>query len=337
MGTAPRRTSEALSWEAAASRAKAMGQQAPAMGTAVNADLPLSSAEAGGRASRATQSQKVSLSMGRRYECRINSAGQHEIIDGFAKNPETGEAKVVVIFADESIVKQVSDSLNGVLPDRADAPASDAVSEPAPVVVEDDSRRRVVEELVEFLDVTKEAIPDIFDLSAEAIDVLHLMGRVGVKHWLRVSDEAVDVRNTISIEKDAIPANALDLFDRGMRSRVSQFWNPQPALRGGVTFERHLWDGENPTGGSSHGIGFAISWQDGPRGKTVDGQIGPQRGAFVEDVMEAVIGRLKHFEASKFKHEANAAAIFFLQLALASLDRRMEERLERGVLGTHQA
>lgn len=45
---------------------------------------------------------------------------------------------------------------------------------------------------------------------------------------------------------------------------------------------------ENPTGGYSHGVGFAIIWQDGP----VDPENGPN-GATVEAVLTAVIDRLK--------------------------------------------
>jgi len=74
-----------------------------------------------------------------------------------------------------------------------------------------------------------------------------------------------------------------------------------------------------PTGGCTSGLGFTISWQNGPLGR------GPDRaelnGAFVEDVIEAAKERLEYYQASKFVCKDNEQAIQYLELALSVLTR----------------
>lgn len=91
----------------------------------------------------------------------------------------------------------------------------------------------------------------------------------------------------------------------------------------------------NPAGGSTYGNGFAISWQNGPLGRGPD-RLDPN-GAFVEDVIQAAISRLKFYQESRFAHKSNAEAIHHLSEALDWLERRTAEREERAVEGTHAA
>ena len=84
----------------------------------------------------------------------------------------------------------------------------------------------------------------------------------------------------------------------------------------------------DPAGGHSSGNGFAIHWQDGPTGEA-----GGRNGAFVEEVIEAVISRLQAFQASRFAHPANAEAIMLLEDANTHLNERTAERKSRGVEG----
>ena len=102
-------------------------------------------------------------------------------------------------------------------------------------------------------------------------------------------------------------------------------------------FEEH-WSDENgnPAGGVSSGRGFAISWQNGPLGKA-DWHVEPEaNGAFVEDVIQAVIGRLAFYQDSKFACMSNAKAIMALEQAAYELDQRTKDREKRGVEGTHE-
>ena len=105
---------------------------------------------------------------------------------------------------------------------------------------------------------------------------------------------------------------------------------------GAMGFTEEHWndaDG-NPAGGSSFGNGFAISWQNGPLGRGNDRKV--PNGAFVEDVISAVIGRIKYYEASKFACQSNSKAIENLEAALAVLRSRTADRERREVEGTHE-
>src|SRR5262245_22224366 len=99
-------------------------------------------------------------------------------------------------------------------------------------------------------------------------------------------------------------------------------------------FEQHwLGDDGNPAGGVSTGRGFTISWQHGPLGRGTERQ--EPNGAFVEDIIQAVIGRLEYYQSSRFACQENADALEALQMAAEALDRRTKDREARQVEGTH--
>ena len=83
----------------------------------------------------------------------------------------------------------------------------------------------------------------------------------------------------------------------------------------------------NPTGGTSVGAGFSITWQNGVQERT---------GAHLEEVIEACIARLNFFQSSKFNCRENALAISKLQEALHWLGERTRQREARGVEGTYE-
>ena len=98
-------------------------------------------------------------------------------------------------------------------------------------------------------------------------------------------------------------------------------------------FAQHWLDGDKPAGGVSTGRGFTISWQNGPLGQG-DNRRDPN-GAFVEDVLQAVIGRIEFYQASKFNCQDNEDALQSLRKAADCLDRRTKDREVRKVEGTH--
>jgi hypothetical protein len=115
----------------------------------------------------------------------------------------------------------------------------------------------------------------------------------------------------------------------------------QARLRGEVMRQQieqthRLDDDGNPAGGTTHGLGFAIHWQDGPLQDSEGGTRKQPNGAFVEGVIAAAIGRLEHYQSTKFACPENEEAIAFLDLALDALDRRTRDREARGVEGTHE-
>lgn len=98
--------------------------------------------------------------------------------------------------------------------------------------------------------------------------------------------------------------------------------------------QEHLVDAEGrPAGGSTYGPGFHAEWQNGPL--VVDGVRRRQTGAFVEDVIAAVIGRIEFYQASEFHCVENAVALGHLKAAAEVLAERTRGREDRGVEGTH--
>src|SRR5258708_3047247 len=89
-----------------------------------------------------------------------------------------------------------------------------------------------------------------------------------------------------------------------------------------------------PTGGSVHGIGIAISWQDGALGR--DAGRKEQTGAYVEDILGACLDRLKYYQNTKFSCPENVLAASEIEGAIKWLRMRTEDREKRLVEGTHE-
>jgi len=95
--------------------------------------------------------------------------------------------------------------------------------------------------------------------------------------------------------------------------------------------ENWLDSNGNPAGGTTSGVGFCISWQNGPLGRGADRK--EPNGAFVENIIKATIKRLQFYQESKFVCVENAAAINCLDDALLFLQKRTKDREKRGVEG----
>ena len=93
---------------------------------------------------------------------------------------------------------------------------------------------------------------------------------------------------------------------------------------------------DNPAGGVSDGTGFTVSWQNGPLGKPDESDRRQPNGAFVEDVIDAVIGRLQFYQDSQFECIENELAIKLLKSANDVLDSRTKRRVKAGVEGSHE-
>lgn len=98
--------------------------------------------------------------------------------------------------------------------------------------------------------------------------------------------------------------------------------------------ENHFVDADgNPAGGTTFGRGFAIAWQNGPL--VAGGRRSEPNGAFVEDIIQAAIGRIEFYQASQFVCQTNADALESLRTAISHLQRRTAIRESQGVEGTH--
>lgn len=104
--------------------------------------------------------------------------------------------------------------------------------------------------------------------------------------------------------------------------------------RGAIHSEHFTDENGNPAGGNTFGCGFAIGWQHGPLGQGKDRK--EPNGAFVENVIQAVIDRLRYYQTTKFECPENRVAIFDLERALNALQLRTAKRDCRGVEGTHE-
>lgn len=102
-------------------------------------------------------------------------------------------------------------------------------------------------------------------------------------------------------------------------------------------FEKHYTDADgNPEGGVAFGRGFTISWQRGPLGRVGSPERQEPNGAFVEDVIKAVIGRIQFYQESRFACNENAEARSCLKAALAQLESRTARRVQAAIEGTHE-
>ena len=78
-------------------------------------------------------------------------------------------------------------------------------------------------------------------------------------------------------------------------------------------------------------IGWTIQFQNGPRKD--ENSI---HGVLDTDLLEIVRDRLKAFQAGPFASEYNAKALDNIEEALMWMNRRVEDRIERQVLGTNE-
>lgn len=88
----------------------------------------------------------------------------------------------------------------------------------------------------------------------------------------------------------------------------------------------HLYTIDNKDAGLLESIQF----QEGPRNNKDS-----INGVIDSDLLEIVRHRLQCFQAGPFASEYNALALEHIEIALMYMNRRVEDRIERNVLGTY--
>ncbi|MCU9815845.1 ABC transporter ATPase [Paraclostridium sp. AKS73] len=83
-------------------------------------------------------------------------------------------------------------------------------------------------------------------------------------------------------------------------------------------------------GNNSIGVYDDIRFQNGPRADENSIQ-----GICDQDLLEIVKHRLECFQSGPFASEYNEKALEHLEIALMYMNRRVEDRIERNVLGTY--
>lgn len=96
---------------------------------------------------------------------------------------------------------------------------------------------------------------------------------------------------------------------------------------------------DSGSGGANHLYAVHLSKSDHPI--TIQFQNGARTnpdsipGVLDTDLLEIVRDRLKSFQSSEFATRENAIALTHIETALLWLNKRVEDRIERGVLGTN--
>lgn len=98
---------------------------------------------------------------------------------------------------------------------------------------------------------------------------------------------------------------------------------------GGAYHEYHVVINDGNEKDVAHDV-VAIKFQKGPRKD--DGSI---HGVLDTDLLEMVRHRLQSFQKGEFATRENACALTHIEEALMWMNRRVEDRIERQVLGTN--
>lgn len=91
----------------------------------------------------------------------------------------------------------------------------------------------------------------------------------------------------------------------------------------------HVYDITYDSKGDGYISNHRISFQDGPRKVN-----GSTNGVIDTDLLEIVRHRLQCFQAGEFATRENEVALTHIEEALLWMNKRVEDRIERNVLGT---
>lgn len=98
---------------------------------------------------------------------------------------------------------------------------------------------------------------------------------------------------------------------------------------------------EKGNGGAHHVYAIGIDSGDGEHQKVIQFQNGPRKeensahGVIDTDLLEIVRHRLSCFQQGPFSTRENAIALTHIEEALLWMNKRVEDRIERNVLGTN--
>ena len=112
------------------------------------------------------------------------------------------------------------------------------------------------------------------------------------------------------------------------REKLNEVYAVDEKGNGGANHKYLIAGGE--TGRGEYEIYTTIQFQNGAR-KLEDSV----HGIIDTDLLEIVRDRLKAFQAGEFASRENACALTHIEEALMWMNRRVEDRIERNVLGTN--
>lgn len=112
------------------------------------------------------------------------------------------------------------------------------------------------------------------------------------------------------------------------RNNLNEVYRTGEPGPGGAYHDYDIW----PEGGKQHELEVplaCIEFQKGPRNDAE-----ARHGVLDTDLLEIVRDRLKAFQNGPYATRENACALTHIEEALLWLNKRVEDRAERGVLGT---
>lgn len=110
------------------------------------------------------------------------------------------------------------------------------------------------------------------------------------------------------------------------RNNLNEVWVVGNPSNGGAYHKYHIeYDGD----GDGYITKHSITFQNGPRSEKAS-----IHGVLDVDLLEIVRHRLQCFQKGEYSTRENALALTHVEEALLWLNKRTEDRAERGVLGT---
>ena len=113
------------------------------------------------------------------------------------------------------------------------------------------------------------------------------------------------------------------------REKLNDVYATDEKGNGGANHKYLIAGGE--TGKGEYEVYTTIQMQDGARKEP-----NSIHGVIDTDLLEIVRDRLKAFQAGPFSSRENAVALTHIEEALMWMNRRVEDRIERNVLGTNE-
>lgn len=131
------------------------------------------------------------------------------------------------------------------------------------------------------------------------------------------------------MSNSAMPVPARELSTIQKRENLNSIIAVENSMKFGVCHNYAIFDATTKTPFSESDQLAAIKFQTGARKEA-----GSERGVLDTDLLEIVRDRLRGFQSGEFACRENACALTHIEEALMWLNRRVEDRIERNVLGT---
>lgn len=115
------------------------------------------------------------------------------------------------------------------------------------------------------------------------------------------------------------------------REKLNKVFASDEKGNGGANHSYEIFrSDDDPEKLGEHEVLAIIEFQNGPRKDAAS-----VSGVLDTDLLEIVRDRLKGFQSGEFSSRENACALTHIEEALMWLNRRVEDRIERRVLGTN--